>query len=112
MPCQGLRSFGVRRIAAAALVTSGALLSPAGATDIPPTKVQVSTFTCDQFDKLSSGEERDRILIYMNGYVDGTRRATSWDAAVVGKRVDEVVRICKENPKLTLLAVFKRVWGR
>jgi hypothetical protein len=28
----------------------------------------------------------------------------------VGKRIEEVVRLCREDPKLTLLNAFKRAW--
>ena len=48
----------------------------------------------------------------MNGYVDGSHKATHWDAEQVGKRIDEVVRICKDNPKLSLLDAFRRAWKR
>ena len=48
----------------------------------------------------------------MNGYLDGAHQATTWDAEVIGKRIDEVVRLCKSNPKSGLLDVFKRAWAR
>jgi hypothetical protein len=48
----------------------------------------------------------------MNGYFDGTRKATIWDAELVGRRIDEVMRLCAATPKSTLLEAFTRVWTR
>jgi hypothetical protein len=46
----------------------------------------------------------------MNGYLDGTQKATTWDAEVAGKRIEEAMRICAANPKSTLLDAFSRAW--
>ena len=103
----GVRSL---KMATAAWLAGLALPLSAHAIEIPPRKVEINTFTCEQFSALATGEERDRVLIYMNGYLDGTRRTATWDAALVGKRVDEVLRLCQENPKLTVINAFKRAW--
>lgn len=101
-----VRSFGVTCAVLAALA-----LPPSGdAIEIPPRKVEINKFTCGEFSALATGEERDRLLIYMNGYLDGTRKTAVWDADPVGKRIDEVVRLCREDPKLTVINAFKRAW--
>ena len=101
-------------IAAIALLASGALpLAAEGqGMTIPPRRVEIATYTCGQFSETAMGEGRDRILIYMNGYVDGSHKVTHWDADQVAKRIDEVLRICKDNPKLSLLDAFRRAWKR
>jgi hypothetical protein len=104
----GVRSL--KRMVTFAWLASLALPLSAQSIEIPPRKVEINKFTCGEFSALATGEERDRVLIYMNGYLDGTRRTTTWDAALVGKRIEEVVRTCHENPKLTLINAFKRAW--
>jgi len=105
----------LERIMAAAGLLASCALPPSAAAQtptVPPRKVEINRLTCEEFSAVGRGEDRDRILIYMNGYVDGTRKITTWDASEVGKRIDEVMRICKESPKLTLLDAFKRAWKR
>lgn len=102
----------LERIAATAMLASLTLPLSAESQAIAPTKLEVTKYTCAQFSALDDGEERDRILIYMNGYLDGTRRTATWDADQVGRRIDEVVRLCKASPKTTLLDAFKRAWNR
>jgi HdeA/HdeB family protein len=100
----------LKRMATAALLAGLALPSSGAAIEIPPRKVEINKFTCGEFSSLATGEERDRVLIYMNGYLDGTRKTAVWDAGAVGKRVDEVLRLCREDPKLTVINAFKRAW--
>lgn len=102
----------LKRMATAALLAALALPAPGAALEIPPRKVEINTFTCGEFSSLATGEERDRVLIYMNGYLDGTRTTAVWDAASVAARIDEVVRLCQQDPKLTLINAFKRAWRR
>ena len=73
----------LKRMAAIALLASLVLPSSAQSIEIPPRKVEINKFTCGEFLALASGEERDRVLIYMNGYLDGTRKTAVWDAAPV-----------------------------
>lgn len=102
------------RMAVTVLLGTLALPQPAAAQGVavPPRKVEINKLTCQEFSSVGGGEERDRILIYMNGYLDGTRKATHWDAEQVAPRIEAVVRICRDNPKLTLLDAFKRAWKR
>jgi hypothetical protein len=106
----GVRSL--KQMATFAWLASLALPLSAQSAEIPPRKVEINKFTCAEFSALESGEGRDRVLIYMNGYLDGTRQAKHWEADQAAKRIDEVVRTCKADPKLSLLAAFKRAWSR
>jgi HdeA/HdeB family len=100
-------------LAAAALLASCALLlSAEGAAESPLLKLEIEKFTCDEFAAVERPEQRERLLVYMNGYLDGMRKATIWDAELVGKRIDEALRLCTANPKSTLLSAFERAWGR
>lgn len=106
--------FGVlKRIAAAALLASTApLLSAEADQALPLRRFEINKLTCEEVVAMPHRLLREGILVYMNGYLDGTRKATTWDAEVVGKRIDEVVRICAANPKSTLLDAFNRSWTR
>jgi HdeA/HdeB family len=109
-----MRAAMLARALTVACIGSGALVLSAGAAraqlQIPPSKVDLATFTCGEL-LASTGEVRDRILIYFNGYLDGTDKTTIWDTAVVGKRIDQVMRSCAASPKFTLLDAFKRAWS-
>jgi hypothetical protein len=104
---------GIERIAAVVSLAAAAFIPAAAAeAQLTPRKIEIKTFTCDGLATLERGEQRDRVLIYLNGYLDGTRKATIWDEALVGKRIDEAMRLCKANPRLSLLEAFRRAWAR
>ena len=109
-----MRVRALERIAATALLASCALpmSTEAQGLKVPARKVEINKLTCEEFSAVGGGEERDRILIYMNGYLDGTRKAAHWDAEEIAPRIEQVVRICKDNPKLSLLDAFRRAWKR
>ena len=100
------------RVAAALLLVGTVLLLSAAAQVIPPGRIEVDKLTCNDLTTLVPRERHDRLLIYLNGYFDGIQKATTWDAELAGRRIDEVLRICKTNPKSTLLDAFKRAWAR
>jgi len=93
----------------------GVLVLSAGAAraqlQIPPPRVDITGITCGGFLALA-GEVRDRVLIYFNGYLDRTAKTTVWDTAIVGTRIDQVMRSCEASPTSTLLDAFKRAWSR
>jgi hypothetical protein len=95
----------------------GALVLSAGAAraqlqiQISPAKVDTAGLTCGEF-LAQAGEVRDRVLIYFNGYLDGTATTTIWDPALVGARIDQVMRSCEASPASTILNAFKRAWSR
>jgi hypothetical protein len=98
-----------RMAAAALLVTAAPLLTAEAEQDTPLRKFEVNKLTCGELTALGQ-RVREGMLVYMNGYVDGSRKATTWDAELVGKRIDEAMRICAANPKSTLLDAFNRAW--
>jgi len=53
-----------------------------------------------------------RLLIYLNGYLDGTRRASTWDERLVGERIDRAIAECKLKPEAPLLRIFGDAWAR
>jgi len=73
-------------------------------------RVDLAAFTCGDALALS-GEQRDRILIYFNGYLDGKAGSTVWVAQVVGARIDRALAQCKTTPPLPLLDAFARAWN-
>jgi len=100
-------------IAAAALLAGSTLLQPAAAAaELPLRKLEIAKVTCDELAAVERPEQRERLLVYMNGYLDGMKKATVWDAERVGKRIEEALRLCTANPKSTLLSAFERAWAR
>jgi hypothetical protein len=101
------------RIVVAALLAAFAALPPAEADqELPLRRVEINKLTCEEVAAMPHRLLRESLLVYMNGYVDGARKATTWDAEVVGKRIDEALRICAANPKSPILDAFNRAWNR
>jgi hypothetical protein len=70
----------VKRIAAVALLASTALLESAGADqELPLWKVGINRLTCDEWVAVAHPDVREKILVYTNGCLDGTVKATTWD---------------------------------
>jgi len=99
----------MRRLLLLAMVAVSLLPTPSGA-QIGPHRVELTTFTCGELLSLS-GEARDRVLIYFNGYLDAKDGATVWVDKVVGERIDRALVYCKATPTLPLLDAFKRAWN-
>ena len=76
-----------------------------------PRVVQLDTFTCQEFSSLT-GEQRDRLLIYLSGYFDGKQQATTWNERVTGERIDRALAQCKAKPEAPMLRVFADSWVR
>ena len=100
----------IQRILLLGLV-GGLLLPASGDAQIFPNRVELTKFTCREFLAMS-GEERDRILIYFNGYQDGKSGTKVCSDEVVGARVDRAIATCKATPTLPLLEAFGRAWKR
>jgi len=92
-------------------LVGGLLLPASGAAQIFPNQLELAKFTCGRFLALD-GDERDRILIYFNGYQDGKSGTKVWKDEVVGARVDRVMATCKATPTLSLMEAFSRAWKR
>jgi len=101
----------MRRIACS--VVAAALLAPGAsrAEPVPPRPIKIAALTCGEL-LAAPPELRDRMLIYFNGVLDGYRKATVWNPAVVGKRIDQVMSTCQRDPKSTVLKAFQRAWAR
>jgi hypothetical protein len=78
---------------------------------VPPQVIQIDTFTCAEL-LAQEGDERDRLLIYINGYLDGRRQQRTWNAEVVGKRIDRALVSCKANPSAGVLDTFAKAWDQ
>ncbi len=76
-----------------------------------PRKIEVDKFTCA--DLLSTkNEERYRLLVYLNGYMNGLRGQKVWNEQTEGERIDRALKECGTAPTKTVLDVFARVWPR
>lgn len=95
--------------AAAALVALGG--QAAEQVSVEPRVIQIDKFTCAEL-LAQQGDERDRLLIYLNGYLDGRHQQRTWNAEVVGKRIDRALAACKVNPSATVLDTFAKAWDR
>ena len=78
---------------------------------LTPRSVRVDSLTCGELLSLPA-EQRDRLLIYFNGYLDGRQQATTWDERLTGERIDRVVAQCKSKPEEAVLRVFIDEWSR
>jgi hypothetical protein len=76
-----------------------------------PRILQLGAITCRELQELP-GERRDRLLIYLTGYLDGKRGAAAWDEALTGQRIDRAIAACKASPDASLLRVFTEAWSR
>ena len=96
------------------LLTAAMLLFAGGVaaqTSLVPRTLQIDRLTCAELLALP-GETRDRVLIYFDGYMDGTRRKTTWDERVEGEMVERAVGHCKADPSDTVLSAFTRAASR
>jgi hypothetical protein len=103
----GVLTWIVAAVSLASIVPPVAAQGDYGA---PLRKLELNKFTCEELAAVPHRMVREGILVYMNGYVDGTQKAQTWDAEVAGKRIDEAMRLCTANPKSTVLDAFKRAW--
>jgi hypothetical protein len=78
---------------------------------LTPRVVQVDTITCQELLALT-GEQRDRLLIYVSGYLDGKQQVTTWNERLTGERIDRALAECKAKPQTPALRVFTDSWAR
>jgi len=78
---------------------------------LTPRTIQVDTITCQDLLSLT-GEQRDRVLIYFSGYLDGKRQTTTWDERVTGERIDRALIQCRAKPETSVLRVFTDSWAQ
>ena len=89
------------------------LIAAAAWAQVAPTPrvIRLDALTCGYLVSLPS-DQRDRLLIYLNGYFDGTRQASTWDERLVGERIDRAIAECKLRPEAPLLRIFGDAWAR
>jgi hypothetical protein len=89
----------------------GAVLIPVSApAQIYPDHLEVMRFTCKEL-LAYTGDNRARLLIYFNGYLDGRVGTQVWREKVVGARVDRALDYCRATPSLPVLEAFTRAWN-
>ena len=101
----------IRRRGMLLLGTAVALIAGSAWGQPVPRILQLDAITCRELQDLP-GERRDRLLIYLTGYLDGKRGAAAWDEALTGQRIDRAVAACKASPDASLLRVFTEAWSR
>jgi len=74
-------------------------------------RIDIDKVTCAELLALS-GESRYRLLVYLNGYINGLRGQKVWEPQTEGERIDRGERECKAAPTRTVLDVFTAVWPR
>jgi hypothetical protein len=89
---------------------AGAVLLPTSArAQVYPNRLEIGKFTCRQLLSYT-GDERARVLIYFNGYVDGRHNSKVWEEKAVGARVDRALAMCTATPSLPALEAFMKAW--
>lgn len=73
-----------------------------------PRKVDITRFTCGELLSLRD-EERDRGLIYLQGYMDGRRGLTVFDQKTAADAMDKLLDYCHTNPSSAVLEALARI---
>ena len=87
------------------------LVAGSAGSQVAPRIVQLDAITCRERQGLP-GEQRDRLLIYLTGYLDSRQGATAWDEGLTGQRIDRAMAACKSSPDASVLRVFTEAWSR
>jgi hypothetical protein len=85
------------------------LLPTSAPAQVYPNRLEIGKFTCRQLLSYE-GDERARVLIYFNGYVDGRHNSKVWEEKAVGARVDRALAMCTAAPSLPALEAFMKAW--
>lgn len=88
-----------------------ALLAGVTIAQVISQKVEIDKLTCAELVAVS-GETRYRLLVYLNGYMNGLRGQKVWDPQTEGQRIDRAETECKAAPTRTVLDVFTTFWPR
>jgi hypothetical protein len=87
------------------------LLGGSTVAQIIPRRIEVDKFTCA--DLLATKDEaRYRLLVYLNGYMNGLRGQKVWNEQTEGERIDRAMKECSTAPTKAVLDVFVSVWPR
>jgi HdeA/HdeB family protein len=88
-----------------------ALLAGVTIAQVTSKRIEIDKVTCAEL-LASRDEARFRLLVYLNGYMNGLRGQKVWDPQTEGKRIDRAESECKAAPTRTVLDVFTTVWPR
>jgi len=88
-----------------------ALLAGVTIAQLTPRRVEIDKLTCAEL-AATRDDARYRLLVYLNGYMNGLRGQTVWDEQREGERIDRAVSECKAAPTRTVLDVFTSFWPR
>ena len=88
-----------------------ALLAGVTMAQVTPRRIEIDKITCAQL-LASRGDERYRLLVYFNGYMNGSQGQKVWDELREGERIDRAEGACKAAPAETVLGVFTTAWRR
>jgi hypothetical protein len=102
-------------LAVSAVVTAGSALAQPGSglgqQGLTPRLIHIDKVTCAELLALPQ-ETNDRLLIFFNGFISGTRKRMVWDERVEGEMIERAIGHCKANPSATVLSAFQRAAGR
>jgi hypothetical protein len=71
--------------------------------------IQLDALKCKDLVSLSR-EEKDRLLVYLNGYFDGIHQISTWDERLTGERIDRALATCQAQPEMLVLGAFRSAW--
>ncbi len=78
---------------------------------LTPRSFRIDTLTCKELLSFP-GEQRDHLLMYFNGYLDGVHQASTWDERLTGERIERALDTCKSKPETPVLRAFADAWSR
>ena len=90
-----------------ALTMLAARQAPGQQIILEPRVLHIDRISCHEILALP-GEQRDRVLVFFDGYVAGMRRSATWDERAQGQLVERAVQHCKANPGDPVLSAFTR----
>ena len=87
------------------------LLGGSTAAQVTPRTIEVDKLTCA--DLLSTKDEaRYRLLVYLNGYMNGLRGQKVWHEQTEGELIERAMKECSTAPTKAVLDVFDSLWPR
>jgi hypothetical protein len=92
-------------------VLLSAVSTGAQPVSLTPRTIQIDRLTCAEL-LAEQGQTRDRLLIYLNGYINGVRGQKVWDEKVEGARIEQAVTECKAASTKPVLDVLRGLWPR
>jgi hypothetical protein len=95
-------------LAVSAVVTASSALAQPRLT---PRLIHLDKITCAEMLALPQ-DTNDRLLVFFNGFISGSRQRMVWDERVEGEMIERAVDHCKANPTATVLSAFQRAAGR